>query len=254
MDQYGVYARFYDLDLGEQDEDLFLIEQFAARCGSPILEMACGTGRVLIPLARQGYEVTGVDVSPAMLEVARRRIAAEGLTEHVNLVQQDMRELVLDRRFNLVFVAVNSFMHLLTLEDQLRTLVRIRQHLNPNGLLLLDLFNPDLSRLLSFQGQVILDKVMIDPETGHRLLKFRSERVDLGRQIIDVTYLVDELDGEGRIRRTLFPFSIRYLFAGELELLLRSAEFHIEAIYGSYELDPFTGDSERMIAVARRPA
>lgn len=254
MDQYGVYARFYDLDLGEQDEDLFLIEQFAARCGSPILEMACGTGRVLIPLARQGYEVTGVDVSPAMLEVARRRIAAEGLTERVSLVQQDMRELALDRRFNLVFVAVNSFMHLLTPEDQLRTLVRIRQHLNPNGLLLLDLFNPDLIRLLSFQGQVILDKVMIDPETGHRLLKFRSEKVDLGRQIIDVTYLVDELDGEGHIRRILFPFSIRYLFAGELELLLRSAEFHIEAIYGSYELDPFTGDSERMIAVARRPA
>lgn len=254
MDQYGVYARFYDLDLGDQDEDLFLIEQFAARCGSPILELACGTGRVLIPLARQGYEVTGVDISPAMLEVARRKAAAEGLTERVSLVEQDMRQLALDRRFQLVFVAVNSFMHLLTAEDQLTTLARIRQHLQPNGLLLLDLFNPDLSRLLDFQGQVILDKVMIDPETGHRLVKFRSERADLGRQIIDVTYMVDELDDEGRLRRTLFPFTIRYLFASELELLLQSAGFQIEAIYGSYDLDPFTSDSERIIAVAQRPA
>lgn len=254
MDQYGVYARFYDLDLGNQDEDLFLIEQFAARCGSPILELGCGTGRLLIPLARQGYEMTGIDISPAMLEVARRRIAAEGLTERVSLVQQDMRQLALDRRFSLVFVAVNSFMHLLTSEDQLTALARIHQHLQPNGLLLLDLFNPDLSRLLDFRGQVILDKVMIDPETGHRLVKFRSERADLGRQIIDVTYIVDELDDEGNIRRTLFSFSLRYLFASELELLLRSAGFQIEAMYGSYDLDPFTGDSERIIAVARRPA
>jgi SAM-dependent methyltransferase len=256
MDNYDIYARFYDLDFGDIDADLLMIEQFAARCGSPILELACGTGRLLLPLARQGYDVTGVDVSPAMLEVARRKVFAKGreMASRITLVQQDMRELALDRDFNLVFIAVNSFMHLLTLDDQLAALAHIRQHLNPGGLFLLDLFNPDLERLLDFQGQVALDKVMTDPDTGQRLMRFRTETVDLGRQIIRVTFIVDELDGEGHVQRTLFPFSVRYLFRGELELLLRHAGFEVEAIYGSYDLDEFTGESEKMIAVARRPA
>jgi SAM-dependent methyltransferase len=252
-DEYGIYARFYDLDLADMDHDLLMIQQFAERCGSPILELACGTGRALIPLIRQGYQVTGVDLSPAMLEVARRKLTAEGLTGRATLVAQDMRELSLEGRFNLAFVAVNSFMHLLSMDDQLDALGRIHQHLNPGGLLLLDLFNPDLGRLLDFRGQVTLDKVMTDPDTGHHLTKSSTEKVDLGQQIIQVTYIVDEVDGQGQVQRTLFPFSIRYLFRYELELLLRHAGFVVEAIYGSYDLDEFSGDSQKMIAVARRP-
>lgn len=254
MTDFDIYARFYDLDFGDMDADLFMIQQFADRCGSPILELACGTGRVLLPLAQQGYEVTGVDISAAMLDVARGKIAAASLGERITLVQQDMRELDLDGRFNLAFVAVNSFMHLLSTDDQLAALTRIRQHLNPGGLLLLDLFNPDLARLLDFRGQVALDKVLTDPVSSQRLMRFRTETVDLGQQIIQATFIVDEIDGKGQVLRTLFPFSVRYLFRYELELLLRHAGFEVEAIYGSYDLDEFTGESDKMIAVARRPS
>jgi SAM-dependent methyltransferase len=253
MDDFGIYARFYDLDLDGFEADLLMIQQFAARCGSPILELGCGTGRVLLPLAREGYQVTGVEVSSAMLEVARRKIDAEVLAGQVTLVQQDMRELVLDERFNLAFAAVNSFLHLRNTDEQLATLGRVRHHLNPGGLLLLDLFNPDLDRLLDFRGQVKLDKVMVAPDTGHRLMRFSNERVDVGQQTIDITYVVDEVDGAGNVQRTVFPFSLRYLFRYELELLLRHSGFAVEAIYGSYDMDEFSGDSARMVAVARRP-
>jgi len=253
MENYDVYARYYDLDLGEVDADLTMIQQFAARCGSPILELACGTGRVLLPLARQGYQITGVDISPAMLELARRKLVAEHLAERVTLVEQDMRELELDGRFNLVLIAVNSFMHIPSTDDQLKTLSHIRRHLTPGGLLLLDLFNPDLSRLLDMHGQMALDKVMADPDTGHRLMRFHADKVDLGQQTIDVTFVVDDISAEGHVQRTLFPFTVRYLFRYELELLLRHAGFEIEAIYGSYDLDEYAGESEKMIAVARRP-
>lgn len=253
MENYDVYARFYDLDLGEADADLTMIQQFAARCGSPILELACGTGRVLLPLARQGYQITGVDISPAMLELARGKLAAEHLAERVTLVEQDMRKLELEGRFNLVLIAVNSFMHIPSTNDQLKTLYHIRRHLTPSGLLLLDLFNPDLSRLLDMHGQMALDKVMVDPDTGHRLMRFHADKADLGQQTIDVTFVVDDISVEGHVRRTLFPFTMRYLFRYELELLLRHAGFEIEAIYGSYDLDEYTGESEKMIAVARRP-
>jgi SAM-dependent methyltransferase len=253
MDHFDTYARFYDLDYGDRGHDLLMIEQFAARCGSPILELACGTGRVLLPLARGGYRVTGVDVSPAMLDVARRKVAAESLAGRVTLVEQDMCQLDLDERFNLTFVAVNSFMHLLTTDDQLLALCAIRQHLNPGGLLLLDLFHPDLNRLLESEGHLYLEKTMTDPETGHLLMKFYTRHVDPARQVMDVTFIIDELEDEGRVRRTLFPFSIRYLFRAELELLLRHTGFKIEALYGSYDLDEFAPDSEKMIAVAQKP-
>jgi SAM-dependent methyltransferase len=253
MDQFDLYARFYDLDLGDFDADLLMIQQFAARCGSPVLELACGTGRVLLPLARQGYRVTGVDISSAMLEVARHKVAAEGLADRITLVEGDMREFALDGRFNLAFVAVNSFMHLLNTDDQLAALACIRRHLNPGGLLLVDLFNPDLGSLLDARGQVLMDKTITDPETGHRLVRFHARTVDLGQQTQHVTFIVDELGGDAHVRRTLFPFSMRYLFRHELELLLRHAGFTVESVYGSYNLDEFSGDSERMIAVALNP-
>jgi ubiquinone/menaquinone biosynthesis C-methylase UbiE len=252
-DPFSIYARFYDVDYAGMDEDLPVIQQFAARCGSPILEVACGTGRVLLPLARKGYRVTGVDVSSAMLDRARAKVAAEGLGDHADLVKQDMRDLDLDSRFNLALVVSNSFLHMLTMDDQLAALDCIRRHLEPGGLLLLDLFNPDLSKLLDFQGRVTLEKVVAEPETGHTLMKFHTQTADLGQQIIDVSFILDEVDGKGHVQRTLFPFSLRYLFRGELELLLRCAGFEVEAIYGSYDLDEYAADSERMIAVARRP-
>lgn len=252
-DPFAGYARFYDLDYAGVDDDLFMIRQFAARCGSPILELACGTGRVLLPLAHEGYEVVGVDVSPAMLAVAQKKVAREGLEGRVALVEQDMRELNLDRHFALAFVALNSFCHLLDIDEQLAVLGGVHRHLEPGGLLILDLFNPDLARLLEMGGQVILDKTMAEPESGQRVMKLSSQRVDLAEQIIHVTLLVDEVDGEGVVQRTIFPFDMRYLFRFELELLLRHAGFELEAVYGSYDLDEFQAESERMIAVARRP-
>jgi len=253
MSHYGLYTRFYDLDYADFDADLHMVQQFAVRCGSPILELGCGTGRLLVSLARDDYRVTGVDVSPEMLQIARNKVAAQNLGSRVTLLDQDMRELDLDGTFNLAFSAVNSFLHMLTAEAQLAALMRIHQHLKPGGLLLLDLFNPDLDRLLDSRGQVVLDKTMTDSVSGHRLMKFRTQTVDPGRQLLHTTYLIDEVDAQGCVRRFLFPFTLRYLFRGELELLLRQAGFEVEAIYGSYDLDEFSGDSDKMIAVARVP-
>ena len=125
--------------------------------------------------------------------------------------------------------------------------------LEPGGILILDLFNPDMGRLLDFRGHVVLDKQMHDPVTGHTITKYRSEQVDLGQQVIDVTYVMDEVNGEGALRRTIFPFALRYFYRFELELLLRYAGFELEAVYGSYDLEEFSGDSPKMIAVARQP-
>jgi SAM-dependent methyltransferase len=254
LDLFGAYARFYDLDCADLDDDVPMILQFALRCGSPIVELGCGTGRLLLPLARAGYRVTGVDISAAMLSLARNKLLAQDLEARITLVQQDIRELALGERFSLAFLTLNSFMHLSTTEEQLAVLGRIRQHLVRGGLLLLDLFNPDLGRLLESRGQMMLDKIMPDPDTGHRLMKFRTQTADLAQQTLQITHIVDDVDGEGNVRRTLFPFTLRYLFPAEVELLLRHAGLELEAIYGSYDLDEFSSESDKMIVVARQHA
>jgi SAM-dependent methyltransferase len=253
IDPFDIYARFYDPDLGDLDVDIRMYEQFAARCGSPILELGCGTGRVLLPLARQGYRITGIDASAEMLEQARAKIAAKEWGERVTLVQQEMGNLELEGRFNMAFLALNSFAHLHSTDEQLAALAQIRLHLKPSGLLILDMFNPDMARLLDAHGQVALAKIMSEPGTDQRIMRFYSEEVDLEQQLIHTTYIIDELDAEGHVQRTLFPFSLRYVFRYELELLLRHSGFEVEAVYGSYDLDPFCADSEKLIAVARRP-
>lgn len=254
MDQYAAYAPFYDLDLAGRDDDILLLEQLCARCGSPILELGCGTGRALLPLARRGYRLTGVDSSASMLALARRRVLAAGLEKHVTLVEQDMRALSMQERFGMAYCVLNSFLHLLTPDDQLSTLRGVLRCLKPGGLLVLDVFNPDPGRLLELPGQLTLEKVMVDPESGHTIMKQTARRVDRGRQLIHTTYILDDVDEKGQVRRTVYPFDLRYIFRAELELLLRHSGFCVEAVYGSPDLDEHTGESERIIAVGRNPA
>ncbi len=252
MDDFDLYARFYDLDYAGFDDDLQLVQQSAIRCGSPILELGCGTGRLLLPLAAGGYEVTGVDISGAMLKIARQKAAVQGLSSRVTLIKQDMRELDLGCRYNLAYAVINSFMHMMTTDDQLAALNSIHKHLNSDGILLLDLFNPHPDRLLDSRGQVVLDKAMTDPDTGQALMKFRTQTVDLAEQTVHTILFLDETNSKGHLQRTVFAFSLRYIFRSELELLLDRAGFQLEAVYGSYDLDEFTDESDKMIAVARR--
>jgi ubiquinone/menaquinone biosynthesis C-methylase UbiE len=251
MEDFDIIAHYYDLFYLDFAEDVPMYLGFAERCGSPLLELACGTGRVLLSLARAGYEITGLDVSPAMLDVARAKVEAERLSGRARLVQSDMRDFSLGRQYNLAYVPLNSFMHLVTPEDHLAALSCIRRHLAPDGLLIIDMFNPDQDILLSGDGRVTLEKTLTDPHTGVTVQWFHSRRVDTARQIQEVTFIIDEIGPDGAVRRVLFPFTMRYFFRPEKALLLEKAGFVVENVYGSYDLDPFGPDSEKMIFVAR---
>src|SRR3954471_22306929 len=105
-DDYDVIAPFYDREHAHFSEDLDLYRNFAEACGGKILELACGSGRVLLPLAHEGYTLTGVDTSDAMLNIARQRLQEEGLIARCTLVQQDMSALQLNQKFRLAFIAL----------------------------------------------------------------------------------------------------------------------------------------------------
>jgi len=182
MGDFDVFARFYDADYGDFQDDLLLYRGFAERTGGPLLELACGTGRLLVPLAQAGCEITGVDISPALLAVARRKIEAAGLQQRVTLVEADMRDFRLSRHFRLAFVAINSFMHLLTTEDQLQALRCWREHLAPDGLLILDLFHPHPQSLLEADGRLVVDRQRKDPQTGAMVMRQAIRTLNLAEQ------------------------------------------------------------------------
>ena len=255
-DDYDRFAPFYDLEFAEFADDLPLYRAFAAHRGGPILELGCGTGRLVVPLAEDGYAVTGVDLSPAMLALARAAVGRAGVDDHATLIEDDIRALVAlgQQRFGLVFCAINSFLHLATQEDQLAALRAAFAHLDDAGVLILDLFPPHPDILQEYDGRLIHAGTFTDPATGERIDKFSTTVLDSAEQRMDTTFFYDRLRADDRVERVAAPFTFRYVGRYELQLLLERAGFADVTFYGSYDLDQFTAASERMIAVAVRPA
>lgn len=249
MQTYDPFARYYDADFRDYLEDLPFYRELARRTGGPILELMCGTGRVLIPLAEAEHQITGVDISPAMLAIARERIAEAGLAERATLIEGDVRSVPLPAgQFAMAFVAVNSFMHLETVRDQLACLTNVRRALTPRGLLVLDLFNPDPAAIMREDGRLMLDReYTLD---GRLVQKFIAIDSDAAAQLSHVTYLYDETEGDGRVTRRTMRFTMRWFYRFELEHLLARAGFSVRNLYGSYELEEYHSASPRLIAVA----
>lgn len=248
MSDYAPFARLYDLFYDEFDDDVQMYQAFAERTGKRVLEIGVGTGRVAIPLAQAGCAVTGIDASEEMLAIGRAKADLSGVGDRVTFVRADMRDFTLGPRFDLAIVPINTFMHNLTPGDQLATLAAIERHLGPEGLLVIDLFNPDLNA--PDDRRLVLHRTR--PGVGGQpILQFTTRSFDWENQISSVTFIVDEPDERGYIRRTVFPFQMRFLFRSEAELLMRQAGYAVEAVYGSYDLDPFGPGAEKMIVVAR---
>ncbi len=254
MTDFNRLARYYDLEHADYVDDLAMHAGFAQATspGAGVLELACGTGRCLLPLAGAGHEVSGLDVSPAMLAVARKGAADAGLAERVHLVHGDMRDFALGRSYGYVFIALNSLMHLQTQAEQGAAIACAGRHLTADGRLLIDLFNPDVALPEPVtEGQLYLHCLKTLPQ-GAYLLHFQSPSVDRARQRISMANYYDEIAADGTVKRHVAPFTLRYLTAAELDLLIPAAGLALEGLYGSYDLDPFDTGSPRLIVVARR--
>src|SRR5262249_22071154 len=143
----------YDLWMGQCDYDLDFYLGLARAAGGPVLEVCCGTGRVMLPCLREGLDVDGLDLAPTLLERLRHKAAALGLTPRV--YEGDMRWFGPDRRYALISVTGNAFVHNLTTEDQIRTLSCFREHLRPGGMLAFDAFFPGKDYLAADGNRVL---------------------------------------------------------------------------------------------------
>lgn len=246
-------AEYYDLLFGSLDEDWLLWQTLTEAVDGPLLEVGCGTGRLLLPLAQAGHALTGLDLSPVALKAARAKIKAAGLTKQVTLRQADMRHFELPRQdFALALIPLNTFMHCHTLDEQLSTLRAIHRHLRPDGQLVIDLFYPDPTMLAEADGRLYFEAETVDELTGRTVQWYWRHELEPAQQLRHLTYILDEIGEDGLVRRVQIPFSLRFFYRFEMELLLQTAGFSTETIYGSYELEPFHDHSPKMIFVASK--
>jgi SAM-dependent methyltransferase len=250
-DLYAMRPDLYDLMHADHVEDMRFLEEFAGLVGEEpqVLELGCGTGRLLVPLLDAGARVVGLDRSPEMLKVARERLAQ--YADRVKLVEGDMRHFELPNRFDLVVIGLNTFMHLLTTSDQLACLESIRRHLRPAGLLLLDLANPHAVMRETPLGVVqhrFTRPAPLNPDTTVTL--WSTTFVANARQLTQTTLFFDEVaSSTGTLQRSVTDVYLRLIYRYELELLLHRAGFSVRNLYGDYESSPFDDDSERLICV-----
>ena len=237
--EYGFTAEFYDhiLPYRERADVAFWVEM-AQASGGPVLEVGCGTGRVLIPTAQAGVAITGLDLSPSMLAVCRARLAAEPteVQGRVQIIEGDMRDFDLGRQFTLATIPFRPFQHLTTVEDQMACLTTIHRHLVPGGRLILDLFNPSLPYLAD---PARMDEFGDEPEftmpDGRRVLRrARIAGRDWFNQVQDSELIYYVTHPDGRQERLVHAFPMRYLFRFEAEHLLVRCGYEVEALYADY--------------------
>jgi SAM-dependent methyltransferase len=247
-------AEAYDAAYTNQ-HDLDFWRIFAAAAAGPLVELGCGTGRVLLPLARAGHEITGVDLSPWMLDRCRDKLAGEpeAVRARVSLAQADMTSFELDRQVSGILCAFNSFHHLRTADEQLACLERCREHLRADGLLALDLFNPDpapdgAGGEEQSAGRAVSE--IVEWTQGRHLSRTLTCEYDRLAQCNECTMTYRIVESDGATRELTETFPLRLIFRFELEHLLARAGFRVLEIYGDYDRSPFRETSVGMIVLA----
>lgn len=252
-DPYHAIAALYDREHDPFHDDIDLLLSFAEATGGPILEMGCGSGRVLAPLAQAGFSVVGLDRSSTMLDRARTRLAELDRGHNVTLTESDMAsEAPLhDGTFVLVAFTLNALMHLPTPEMQASALANARDRLAPEGLLFIDIVNPAPDYLVSLASSPALEWSAA-LEDGSVVDKWSFRQVHAIDQVIATTLWYDRVRQDGALIRDRSTFDLRYLHPHELELMLVAAGFHHIQMYGGYELEALDDSSDRIIVTAGR--
>jgi ubiquinone/menaquinone biosynthesis C-methylase UbiE len=249
----SLFVRAYDAIYREAPApiagDVAFYRNLAQETGGPVLELACGTGRIAVPLAESGLDVTGVDVSDGMLAIIRQKARAHRLT----LVNQDMSALDIDRRFGCIIIAFRSFQHLLTIELQRRTLAAIHRHLAPHGRLALHLFDPRLDLLIDeTPRQPVLRGT--DPDIGHTFTgEMLSARFDYVAQIRRDLWRYREFAPDSSLlAEDSREMALRWTWRWELHHLLELCGFAVDAQYSDFTGSPPAYGKELIVAARMR--
>jgi SAM-dependent methyltransferase len=251
--QHYDFARFYDWTYQGYEVDLSFFVRLAEKYGSPILEVACGSGRIMIPLAKRGFQVVGIDLSEHMLDYARAKLDDEvdSVRSNATLVQADMRSFDLGKTFAAVFVPNASVFHLHDRESLLACACCLYDHTSPGGAVVVDVVSP---RRMSNQraGVEVLVREGINPSTGLLTREFNKKlAIDREDQMVTVLHTYVECVGSEE-KSYACEQSYRWVEKDEGVAILAAAGFADIETIGDYNVAPYDNDSPRLILAARR--
>jgi SAM-dependent methyltransferase len=218
----------------------------ARRQAGAVLELACGTGQLTVPIALHGLPTVGLDQSSAMLSVAKKRASAAAAS--IEFVEGDMRDFALGREFDFIFVARNSLLHLLSTADLLAAFAAIRRHLTADGVLAFDVFNPDANSLAKPVGQRFPVMQVSTANFGQLRVEETCD-YDSTAQVNRATWYISTADQPDA---WVVPLALRSIFPQELPLLLSAAGLELTNRFGDLSGEPFTHGSRSQVCLCRR--
>ncbi|MBS1624554.1 MAG: class I SAM-dependent methyltransferase [Bacteroidetes bacterium] len=256
FNQYSTTAALYDLDTRQKTKDDVVF--YTSYCGNPpgsVLELCCGTGRVAIPLATHGLEVTGLDISPAMLEVFREKLSAqpEAIKDRIQIVQADMTAFDLGQTFRYIIIPFSSFQGLTADQDIIACLDCIHRHLTDDGEFIVHTFRP-ITHLTAGNWTTPHEITTIEKHDEHHRLRFRrtnlNKALDEATQVIhsdSIFYTYDENGNE--TQRLVEHLKLKYYYQEQLEKLMNDNGLVVKEVYGYYDRSPVVDTSTEMLLV-----
>lgn len=235
-------GRHYDSKVESRkryDDILFYVNK-AKKYGDPILELACGTGRVTIPMAKEGFSITGLDLLNSMLKEAKRKSKKNGI--EIEWIEADMTDFNLNNKFNLIIMPGCAFNWFLDLKSAEKCLTNVKRHLKPKSFFIFDAFNPDLNFLVRDPSKTYPNAKYQDPDGNGLVVVSESNTYNKATQINEVrlSYSIANKTISNELK-------LRIFFPQELDAILKYNGFNIEAKYGDFDQTPFTSDSKRQI-------
>jgi SAM-dependent methyltransferase len=236
----------YDLINRSFIEDIPFYLRQIQKYNTPVLEIACGTGRITLPIAEKGYSITGLDVSNGMLDHAKKKARAKNL--HIEWILSDCRNFNLSQKFNIIIYPFNAMAHLHDLESLEACLTCIKKHLNPNGVFIVDIFNPKLEILIRDATWNYLVEEYIDPDTNELVVIMENNVYESDSQINRIKWYLNF----GNKKETAVDLNMRMWFPQEIDALLHYNGFRIEAKYGNYDESAFGSSSPKQIIISKK--
>jgi len=234
----------YDLTFGMQREDIPFYTHQAKAADGKVLEVACGSGRIYLELLKEGVDAYGIDISEEMLKALK--VKAKALKLRPQVEQADMRNFEITKRFSLIMIPFRSFLHNLTIDDQVSTLKNCSKHLATNGKLILNFFFPNPEVISNTYGKEI--KELLDTKEGQLELVRKSYFVDEPEQIIEFTFTWKK---DNHIISG-FRSRLALIYKREFELLLRLAGFKKWQVYGGFNYQPLESYKQEMVWVVEK--
>ena len=250
--EYDSLASIYDYEWGDLKGDIEFAAELAEEYGPPILELAVGTGRIAIPLAEKGFEITGIDNSAEMLKICEEKIKLLPDPSKLSVELGDMSGFSLGRKFKFIFVPFNSFLLLSTKKQQEGCLQSVYNHLEDDGCFMVDIFSPDFKLCAEEKSDIRFLRHFYFPPEEKVVIQWEYVERNMAEQVLDIDFLYEAYNKKGELERFTRHLTMALIFRFEMQMMLEKNGFEVVDFFGDHERSPFTSKSPQMIFLCRK--